>query len=78
MTPQEISDYRIKWMSKNPHPVKIHSDLEYQGKQWCKSILESHEWKFQKLTDVYEHTFYFENIRAAQNFQMEFSNHVIK
>jgi hypothetical protein len=78
MTPQEIFEYKNKWMSQNPHSVKIHSDLEDKGKQWCKNMLEPQEWKFQKWSDIYEHTFYFENIHAAQNFEMEFSRYVNK
>lgn len=78
MTPQEISDYRQKWMANNPSIVKLHSDLEDAGKQWCKQVLEKQQWHFQKWSDVYEHTFYFENIKVAQNFEMEFSNYVVK
>lgn len=78
MTPIEIFEYRQKWMTKEPHSVKLHSDLENAGKEWCSRMLEKQQWHFQKWSDVYEHTFHFENIKAAQNFEMEFSNYVNK
>lgn len=79
MTPQEISDYKVRWMSTgNNNPVRLHSDLDVAGKDWCRRTLERHEWSFTKYTDVYEHTFFFEDVRAAQNFEMEFRNWVNK
>lgn len=75
MTPQEIAEYKQRWMSTgNNSPVRLHSDLADAGKTWCRRQLERHQWKMNTWTDVYEHTFYFEDIRAAQNFDMEFSN----
>lgn len=70
MTPQEISDYKMRWMPG--YAVRLHSDLDVQGKEWCRKQLQRHQWSFAAWTDVYEHTFYFESIRAAQNFEMEF------
>ena len=70
MTPRESADYKQQWMStENNNPVRLHSDLADAGKIWCRRSLERQAW-----TDVYEHTFYFENIIVAQNFAMEFSN----
>lgn len=76
MTPQEIADHKMRWMPG--HSVRLHSDLDVQGKDWCRRNLERHEWSFKTWTGVYEHTFYFENILAAQNFEMEFNNWVNK
>jgi hypothetical protein len=76
MTPQEIADHKLKWMPG--HSVRLHSDLDVAGKDWCRKNLERHEWSFKTWTAIYEHTFYFENIIAAQNFAMEFSNWVNK
>ena len=70
MTPLEIHDYKMKW--RPGYTVRLHSDLESRGKAWCKAQLEQHQWAFVKWTNVYEHTFQFEDIRAAQNFEMEF------
>jgi hypothetical protein len=75
MTPQEIADYKQRWMSTgNNNPVRLHSDLSDAGKTWCRRSLERQAWSMSTWTDVYEHTFYFENIIVAQNFAMEFSN----
>jgi hypothetical protein len=79
MTPQEIADYKQQWMSTGDNnPVRLHSDLDTQGKTWCRRQLERQQWSMTTWTDVYEHTFFFEDIRAAQNFEMEFVNWVNK
>ena len=79
MTPQEIADYKQQWMSTGDNnPVRLHSDLDTQGKTWCRRQLERQQWSMTTWTDVYEHTFFFEDIRAAQNFKMEFVNWVNK
>jgi hypothetical protein len=79
MTPQEIAEYKQRWMGTgNNNPVRLHSDLDTQGKTWCRRNLERHQWSFKSWTAVYEHTFYFENVLAAQNFAMEFNNWVNK
>lgn len=72
MTPQEISEYKMRWMRDGGHAVRIHSDLADRAKTWCRRQLERQQWSMGTWTDVYEHTFYFEDIRAAQNFEMEF------
>lgn len=72
MTPQQIDDYKRQWMPG--YTVRLHSDLESQGKEWCKRQLGKEAWHFNKWTNVYEHTFLFENIMAAQNFEMEFGS----
>lgn len=71
MTPQEIADYKTTWL-KNAHVVKIHSDLDVQGKDWCRRYLERHQWAFAGYTDMYEHTFYFEFENHANQFKEHF------
>lgn len=72
MTPQEISDYKQRWMSTGDNnPVRLHSDVVDRGKTWCRRQLERHQWSMTLWTDVYEHTFFFEDVLAAQNFEME-------
>ena len=79
MTPQEIADYKQQWMSTGDNnPVRLHSDLDTQGKTRWRRQLERQQWSMTTWTDVYEHTFFFEDIRAAQNFEMEFVNWVNK
>ncbi len=59
MTPQEISEYKMRWMSSGTYfSVRIHSDLADEGKTWCRRQLGRHQWKMDTWTDVYEHTFF--------------------
>lgn len=69
MTPQEVHDYKMKWLPG--HTVRLHSDVDWKGKDWCRKQLERHQWSFTLWTYNYEHTFHFEDINAAQNFEME-------
>jgi len=69
MTPQEIFEYKQSWLPG--HTVRLHSDVVDRGKTWCKRQCEKYEWSCTTWTNVYEHTFRFENIYAAQNFEME-------
>ena len=72
MTPQEIADYKQQWMSTGDNnPVRLHSDLDTQGKTWCRRNLERHQWKMNTWTDVYEHTFFFELEEHALVFAKE-------
>jgi hypothetical protein len=72
MTPQERFDYKKKWMQASSNFVKIHSDHEFDAKQWCKKNLEQHNWDFLKYTDVYEDTFYFETEEMKRQFEKGF------
>jgi len=69
MTPQEIFEYKQSWLPG--HTVTLHSDVVDRGKTWCKRQCEKYEWSCTTWTGPYEHTFHFENIYAAQNFEME-------
>lgn len=72
MTPQEIFEYKQRWMSSsNNNPVRLHSDVVDQGKTWCRRQLGRHEWSMTQWTGVYEHTFFFEDVRIAQTFETE-------
>ena len=73
MTPQEIFDYKLTWLPG--YVVTLHSDLDWEGKRWCRRNLERHQWSFSAWTDMYEHTFYIENKIAAQNFELEFGRY---
>mgnify|MGYP000754536359 FL=1 len=59
MTPVEISEYKMRW-KPNGYSVRLHSDIDWKGKDWCRKHLERHQWSFDKWTNVYEHTFHFE------------------
>jgi hypothetical protein len=41
-----------------------------QGKAWCRKCLQRHQWSVSIWTAVYEHTFHFENVLDAQNFEI--------
>jgi len=71
-TPQDISDYKRGWMAKENYPVRLHSDLDWKGKDWCRRNLERWQWSFSKFTNVYEHTFFFEFEADAKEFKEEF------
>lgn len=79
MTPQEIADYKQRWMaSGNNNPVGIHSDLDVKAKDWCSKNLERHQWSMKTWTDVYEHTFFFEDLLKAEEFRDKFNNWIIQ
>jgi hypothetical protein len=69
MTPQEISEYKMRWMRDSSHSVRLHSDLDTQGKTWCRRNLERHQWKMDTWTNNYEHTFHFEHQDDSLIFQ---------
>lgn len=69
MTPQDISDYKLRW--KPGFTVRLHSDLVNEGKTWCRRHLERHQWSMSEYTNVYEHTFHFELLEDADRFRSE-------
>ena len=76
MTPQEISDYKLKW--KPGFQVDVHSDLHIDCKYWCRQKLERWEWSMNTWTGVYSHTFYFEKQEHADRFTEKFKDWVNK
>lgn len=74
-TPQEISDYKTRWMQENPYLVTVNSDLDIPGKGWCRKNLPRHKWSMQTYTNVYEHTFYFEDESDAVRFSEVWPKH---
>ena len=78
MTPQETSDYKMQWMREGGHGVRLHSDLDIVGKDWCRKNLERHQWSFTPHSDVYEHTFLFESQYVSQQFEQEFNDWIRK
>jgi hypothetical protein len=75
MTPQEISEYKMKWRPGTI--VRIHSDLDWEAKQWCRKNLERHQWSMDTYTSVYEHSFFFENEDNAIKFANQFQQWVL-
>lgn len=77
MTPQEIFEYKQKWMSTgNNNPVRLHSDLDTKGKDWCRKRLERQSWSMTTWTNVYEHTFYFESEIHANEFAKQWPRYI--
>jgi len=71
MTPQETFEYKRGWKPR-AYQVDIHSDLDIQCKDWCRKHLERHQWSMETYTDVYQHSFYFENDLHGKQFAQEF------
>ena len=61
MTPQEIVDYKRRWMSKHPHETKIHSDYTSGSRAWLKDHVPKQQYHVQEHTNVYETTLIFED-----------------
>lgn len=76
MTPQEITDHRMRW--RPGHEVIIHSDLQYDATSWCKDNLKQWEWSMTKWTHVYAFTYQFEHEHHAEEFRLEFRDWVNK
>lgn len=74
--PLDVHDYKRKWLPG--HTVRLHSDLDVRGKDWCRKNMKRHEWSFTAYTDVYEHTFHFEtlenSVKFMENFEKKFVN----
>lgn len=68
LTPQQITDYKKKWMSNCPFIVELHSDYRSLANDWCKGSLLKQQYVVKKYTDVYEDTWFFENEQDAKNF----------
>ena len=73
MTPIEIFEYKNKW--KPGFSIRLHSDLVDQGKTWCRKNMERHQWSMTEWTNVYEHTFHFENENNAKQFKEKFNEY---
>jgi len=74
MTPQEIFEYKNAW--KPGYQVDVHSDLDVQCKNWCRSNLNRWEWSMDTYTHVYSHSFYFEHDLHAKEFAHKFRDFV--
>ena len=69
-TPQEVFDYKQKW-KPNSYVVRLHSDLDWKGKDWCRKNLKRWQWSMNTWTNVYEHTFLFEKEEHALEFSQQ-------
>ena len=74
MTPLEICDYKRVWFDSATE-VRLHSDLRLHGIEWCKGHCAQWEFDFTLWTDIYEHTFIFEDSSIAQEFVAHFGEY---
>jgi ABC-type lipoprotein release transport system permease subunit len=75
MTPQEIFDYKNSWLPG--YEVKVHSDLRDHAKDWCKTNLEKHQYHIKTWTNIYQYSYYFEDLDQAAKFYAEFESWVL-
>ena len=75
MTPIEIFEYKKRWQRAGGYPVRLHSDLRTQGKDFCKVQLMKQQWDFSQYTDNYEDTFHFEFKQDADAFRNKFKKY---
>lgn len=69
-TPQEIDDYKKTWYPG--YAVNYHTDLKYEAKNWVKEHVRQYSYKHHTYTDVYQHTYHFENHLDANDFEALF------
>jgi hypothetical protein len=58
MKPQEIFEHKMKW--KPGFQLKVHSDIRWTVKDFCKHYFAKQNWELKEYTDVYEDTVMFE------------------
>ena len=69
MTPQEITDYKRKWMPGIM--VAVHSDLRTSAKDWMKKYAKQ-RYHFKEFTAPYEDTWCFESEKMVTEFLKAF------
>jgi hypothetical protein len=70
LTPQEIFEYKLRWRPGTA--CHLHSDLFFEGREWCKEHLPKKAWHFETWTDNYQHTFFFEYAVHAEELAAEY------
>mgnify|MGYP003682327469 CR=1 FL=1 len=60
MSPQEISEHKMRWKRDGCYIVRLHSDLRSSGKDWCKMNMLAEHYDNKNYTDNYEDSYYFE------------------
>ena len=76
MTPQEIADYKRKWMQETAFEVQVDIDSDVWGKDWCRKKMERMDWSFEKTTQPDDsHTFFFKDEEPAEEFLAAYREH---
>ena len=74
MSPQEMSDYKLKWGPG--YEVQVDIDSDFWGKEFCRKNFKPQSWSYRKYTMPDDsHTFYFENKDFAEKFLNEYNKH---
>lgn len=73
-TPQDIFEYKQRWMNNGGFCLPVDEFLDFKGIMWCKQHLEPHQWGWKKWTNVYEHTFCFEDKDVRDKFERYMTN----
>ena len=68
MTPQEIVDYKRKWMGYTQLETKIHSDYTSATRAWLKDHVPKQQYHVQEHTNVYETTVIFEDTKHQDSY----------
>lgn len=69
MTPQEIYQYRVKWIAKGDYQeITIHSDRYESAVSWCRENLKDGCWKSIKWSSPYQSCFLFESYEDYKDF----------
>lgn len=71
MTPIQLFEYKQRWKHR-AYSVRLHSDLEREGIEYCSVQMYKQQWGLIKHTNVYEHTFIFEHRQDALAFEKHF------
>lgn len=61
LTPQEICDYKFKWLNEPHFESTVHIDLRYAYKDWLKFWCSKHTYDIGYFSDVYFDTVHFED-----------------
>jgi hypothetical protein len=75
-TPQEINEYKRKWMQETAFEVQVDIDSDVWGKDWCRKKMERMDWSFEKNTQPDDsHTFFFKEEDVAEKFLSAYREH---
>ena len=66
--PIDLFEYKLRWRTRQPHIIFIHSDLRQKAKKICKSQFARHKWHMSLYTDNYQDSWLFEDLEDANKF----------
>jgi len=68
-SPEDVQAIKEWMQSENKVGVKMHSSRKNHAVNWLNRNLEPFKWKFERWTDLYEHTAWIPNERLAYLFE---------